>query len=169
MSTWPSLQALNTSQKMFRMLKTTNGLLILLMPVLLKAMDLVESVTWNISYMGYANISVKAMNLCGDGLFSENLEVQLDNTTDVAELSAQDMILVYPNPNQGNFNILASSQIANANIMVYNMVGEKVFSHQANMNNGETMNIGLENYPKGLYILSVITADFRFTEKLIIK
>jgi hypothetical protein len=126
-------------------------------------------ITWNSSYVGSANISVKAMNICGDGLFSESLEVQLDNPVDIAELSAQDVISVYPNPNNGKFNILASSQIADANIMIFNIVGEKVFSLQTNMSGGETKNIGLEAYPKGLYILSITTADFRFTEKLIIK
>ncbi|RLD32478.1 MAG: hypothetical protein DRI83_10855, partial [Bacteroidetes bacterium] len=132
-------------------------------------MSTTGTITWNQSFLGVATISVRAMNNCGDGLYSEGFEVTVDKIVAIPENSNENAFYVYPNPNKGSFNILSSSAMQDANIIVYNIIGEKVFELNTDIAVGENMHIGLEHYPKGLYILSITTDHSRFTEKLIIK
>ncbi len=127
------------------------------------------TILWNTSFVGTATISVRAMNNCGDGLFSEGFDVNVDHNVGISEPAAGNSMEVYPNPNTGNFNILVTESVLNSTINVYNVIGEKVFTLNTNMMAGEVVNIELSNNPKGLYILSVEAADFSFTEKLVIK
>ena len=132
-------------------------------------MSTTGTITWNQSFLGVATVSVRAMNNCGDGLYSEGFEVTVDKIVAIPENSDENAFYVYPNPNKGSFNILSSSAMQDASIIVYNIIGEKVFELNTDIAVGENMHIGLEHYPKGLYILSITTDHSRFTEKLIIK
>jgi len=129
----------------------------------------IGTITWNTSFTGIATISVRAINNCGDGLYSDGFEVTVDYIVGIPEPSEEDILSVYPNPNNGSFNIIAYMDMQHARINVYNIVGEKVYSQLSSLTSGETINIGLEGYPKGLYVLSIETDNFGYTEKLIIK
>ncbi|MCK4568637.1 MAG: T9SS type A sorting domain-containing protein [Bacteroidales bacterium] len=130
---------------------------------------IIGTITWNQSFLGTATISVRAMNNCGDGLFSDGFEVTVDNVVAIPEASLENTFSVYPNPSKGNFNLISSSGIRDASIIVYNIIGEKVFDLSTDIATGESIHIGLEHFPKGLYILSIRTDNSGFTEKLIIK
>ena len=127
------------------------------------------TITWNQSFLGTATISVRALNTCGEGLFSDGLEITVDNTVFISEATDEIAFRVYPNPGDGNFYIVASSGITDAKIMIYNILGEEVYHLFTDITLGETINIGLAGYKKGLYILSVTANKIRYTEKLIIK
>jgi len=129
----------------------------------------VGTINWNTSFSGTATITVRGMNNCGEGLFSEGLDVIIDNSVSIVEPSSEEGLQVYPNPNTGNFNILAMEEMHNSTINVFNVIGEKVFTLNTNMAAGEVQNIELGNSPKGLYILSVEAEHFTYTEKLIKK
>lgn len=74
------------------------------------------------------------------------------NTTSVAELSAADLIHVYPNPTSGeiNFEIRYEGEFATA---LYDPSGRQI----ATGNNQKKLD--LSNYPNGLYLLKIQTAD----------
>ncbi len=127
------------------------------------------TITWNQSFLGTATISVRALNTCGESLFSDGLEVTVDNTVSISEVAEEIAFYVYPNPGDGSFHIVASSGITDAKIMVYNILGEEVYHRYTDITEGETINIGLDGYKKGLYILSVTANKIKYTEKLIIK
>ena len=127
------------------------------------------TITWNQSFLGTATISVRALNTCGEGLFSDGLEITVDNTVSISEATDEIVFNVYPNPGDGSFHIVASSGITEVKIMVYNILGEEVYHRYTNITAGEIINIGLDGYKKGLYILSVTANKIRYTEKLIIK
>ncbi len=132
-------------------------------------MGIVGTINWNTSFVGTATISVRAMNNCGDGLFSEGFDVIVDNMVSVDEPSVDKGLQVYPNPTSSSFNILVGEDMLHASINVYNVIGEKVYTLNTNMAAGEVLNIELGNNPKGLYILSVEAEHLSFTEKLIKK
>lgn len=132
-------------------------------------MGIIGTITWNQSFLGIATISVQAVNSCGESVFSEGFDVTVDNFTAINEVEDDFTFAIYPNPGNGNFSIVSGISAADANIRIYNMLGKVVYEHQTNITTGENLNIGIENSGKGLYILSIIAGDERYTEKLIIK
>jgi uncharacterized repeat protein (TIGR03803 family) len=86
----------------------------------------------------------------------------LQDTKEPASIAAikepNSTVNVYPNPNNGVFNIqIADSQqpLANSHIEVYNMLGEKVYSAMAN---GQ-MQVDLSNNAGGTYAYRLLTAE----------
>ena len=61
---------------------------------------------------------------------------------------------IYPNPNNGLFSLRVNGNYGALDVMVYNVIGEKVFELQVMGNNGAKINLaGLE---KGLYIVQFL-------------
>lgn len=58
-------------------------------------------------------------------------------------------ISVYPNPGNGVFNIKSEELSSKSYIMIYNMLGQKVFSH--NLNSFTNTEIDLSSEPNGVY------------------
>lgn len=59
---------------------------------------------------------------------------------------------VYPNPNNGKFDILTTGQGEIKEVIIYNIIGEKVF-HQ--LFDDVTLKADLSNLDKGLYMMQV--------------
>lgn len=72
-------------------------------------------------------------------------------------------ISVFPNPANGILNI---SGIETANIEIYNISGQLVFSQQ-NINNNSSINI--ENLQTGIYILRVKEKNNIYTQKIVVE
>jgi hypothetical protein len=113
-------------------------------------------VTWAEGYAGTAAITVYGMNDCGDGEVSENFEVQLYTSQGVDE-NAIGQIRVYPNPNNGSFNLEISTLAAKSlNIRLTNSLGETIYRKNDIPVNGklnEVINTGMET--SGMVILQV--------------
>lgn len=63
-------------------------------------------------------------------------------------------IQVYPNPNNGVFNLMINGNSGALDVMVFNIIGEKVFALQVLGDHGAKIDLsGLE---KGLYVVQVI-------------
>jgi hypothetical protein len=129
----------------------------------------VGTINWNASYMGTADISVKAVNNCGESIFSESLAVTVDNVVKISEKEDYAKLYVYPNPNNGSFRMAAHKSIGNASITVHNMIGDEIYHLQQSIADGEVLHIDLGQSPDGIYILSVTTEDQRITRKLVIQ
>jgi Peptidase family C25/Propeptide_C25/Secretion system C-terminal sorting domain len=132
---------------------------------------LVGTVEWNSDYMGTATITVKGINSCGEGEFSEGFAVNVYNSVAINENINGLAINVYPNPSDGTFTVNLSSKLAKSvNIKIYNIVGGLVYQ----MDNVEVYNelntsFDLKSYPKGLYFLNIEGQDIKFNKKLIIQ
>jgi len=64
-------------------------------------------------------------------------------------------IVVYPNPNNGQFNIESSIDGASS-VEIYNILGEKVFTRNLSTTKGtNTINVG--NQPNGVYLYRIIS------------
>jgi len=66
-------------------------------------------------------------------------------------------IILFPNPNNGVFTIQANGYqpIANSQIEIYNMLGEKVYSHYQ-ITNSSNYQIDLSSQPSGIYLYRVL-------------
>lgn len=71
--------------------------------------------------------------------------------------TVQSEVRVYPNPNNGQFTMSLSNINENCNILIYNVLGEKVYS-QSNIVN-YPLSINLSSQPQGVYLYRVITEN----------
>jgi hypothetical protein len=76
---------------------------------------------------------------------------------------------VYPNPASNNVNVVLEGISGQTNIMVYDMSGKVVSSMRVEVaNNGQIINLPVENYTQGIYFIKAVNNDAVMTKKLII-
>lgn len=110
----------------------------------------------NNDYVGMAYIKVRAVNDCGTGDWSDELEIELiEGLTNIQTNSIE--AWAYPNPTEGVFVFgFNSNQEDYLNIQVYNAAGQVVYSklnHYAVADN--SMLIDLSDQPAGIYIVNI--------------
>ena len=80
-------------------------------------------------------------------------------------------VIVFPNPNQGIFNInIESENSQELNLIVRNVIGMNVYSKSLNYSQATTSHtVDLSFLPKGIYFLDMILDDQELYRKLIIE
>ncbi len=80
-------------------------------------------------------------------------------------------VIVYPNPNAGNFTLrLNIGSHNNVSIDVFDALNKKIYSEKnKSVKNGNEINFNFENYSEGLYYIRITSSEFNFIEKLIIR
>ena len=73
---------------------------------------------------------------------------------------------VYPNPNNGIFNISISNSVENQTIEIKNVIGQTVYSEIASNSSENT--IDLSNLDKGVYTITLISDNGMSSAKKII-
>lgn len=108
----------------------------------------------------YGN-SVLRVSYYGRGVWETEL---YNSVTGIDENNkADDHVEIYPNPNNGTFTLIQTSQAAHVEIL--NELGEKVFS--TDVLSGKTQ-IDISDQAKGIYILKLTSADGTTSNKKII-
>jgi len=97
--------------------------------------------------------------------------IYVDACTGISEFFNGLQVEIYPNPNNGFFNIkLASTEEKNIMIRIVNKLGEVVYAAEnINVSGRYSDRIDLSQQSAGLYFISLIGNDGMFTEKLIIR
>lgn len=95
---------------------------------------------------------------------TNNLEAGLNIDTTFNQNELQ--VSLYPNPNNGVFNISISSIDADANVEILNTFGENVATLPLQIGNNT---IDLQHLPKGLFIAQIVVGQKITTQKVIIK
>ncbi len=80
------------------------------------------------------------------------------------ETLSQTEFKIYPNPSNGNFNIIFDDSNAAYNVQIFSLLGQKVFEQ----NNSKTEAISVKNLQKGTYLIKVTKDSKSRTEKIII-
>jgi len=129
----------------------------------------IGQVQWNTGYLGYANISVSAIGDCGQGDFSEEFEVMVDNSTDLAE-GQNNLLKLYPNPSNGSFTLeLNVEGKQKLDIRVINLYGQTVFQELFDAEGRVTLSPALQFLSQGVYMLSVEGKYLNVKRKIIIR
>ncbi len=133
--------------------------------------DTIAFIEWDSLYYGIAIISVRAINDCGPGNYSEGLEVNVYNTVVINENINDLNIRVYPNPSTGNFTInLISDKTTRLNIKIINPIGSLIYKESNIQVKGSYTNtLDLSNLPVGIYYLIVEGNNINSINKIIIQ
>jgi hypothetical protein len=78
-------------------------------------------------------------------------------------------LTVYPNPSNGLLNLEIKKSIPSAKLMLVNSLGSLVF--QKNLEEGFTgvLNIDLNEYKNGLYLLKINSPEYQFVYKVVLQ
>jgi len=106
-------------------------------------------------------------------LSSYTLVINVTTSTGLQTLSGDSPVYnIYPNPNDGSFNISVNglANEKNAEIRISNMMGQVIYQSNAAVNGGKALNtINLQNAANGIYLLQIITADNTYTSRIAIQ
>jgi hypothetical protein len=120
------------------------------------------------SFNGIKNyIIFKATSIFGYNIYIDNIEVSIDNTTNIDISENNSLVNIFPDPTDGNINI-EIKDISNAELSIYSFQGQKVFSKIINSSNS-IQQIDLSYLPKGTYIIQVINEKNNIIKKLVIQ
>ena len=139
--------------------------------------NLIHSWTWSDGSAGSSN-TLDALNLygfcTGSGCVSQawydNIEV-CGFDTDNSIINDQEGITsnIYPNPNNGSFELSINHNIKQLEIQILDIVGKLIYTETLeNYNINEQHKINTEHI-KGTYILRLSSADYNHEEMIIIK
>lgn len=125
--------------------------------------------TWSTEYNGLAYISVRGVNDCGEGDYSGELEVYIDNAVGIIE-NISSSINIFPNPNKGVFNITLNNIIIDAvDIKILNNLGATVYSKSdISFTDGMNYSINISKLPQGIYYLFVTNNNTLIHKKFIV-
>ncbi|MBA3705522.1 MAG: T9SS type A sorting domain-containing protein [Bacteroidetes bacterium] len=91
-------------------------------------------------------------------------------TTDTKEIPKDQNLLIYPNPSNGTFTLSYSGvEKRSAKIIVYNMIGEQIYSKDISLNINKTLDINLSNEAKGSYLVRIVSNDFQLSRLVLVQ
>jgi len=104
----------------------------------------------------------------GGQLYVDNISVT--SALGVNNISADNKVNIYPNPSNGKFNIVIANGAKQANIEVFDVLGNKIYSAQFSAFNSP-FSIDLSNKPSGVYVYKILTekGEVIKTGKLVIE
>src|SRR5690606_14758916 len=103
----------------------------------------------------------------GAELYTTSLEdLVLSNNIENNTITKTD-IIVYPNPTDGELDVLMSDKSNIKNISIYDLAGK--FIKGNDFNSQSHIKFNTQNLPKGIYLLSVETINGKFDKKIIVK
>ena len=85
------------------------------------------------------------------------------------ELSLGQLIDVYPNPSTGSVFLYSSiPNITSADVILYNTVGEAVFTKKMAIPSGKDVGLNINNLSDGIYFIKILTPEGTLTKKVVL-
>lgn len=111
-------------------------------------------------------IGTDSLVFTGEGYINNMALLKLTEnpTLGVHENHTEQNVLIFPNPNNGVFNILVPEE--NTELCIYNTLGKLIY--KTTIVNAELFPINIQNYPSGVYFLNVKSKRFNGA-KMVIK
>jgi hypothetical protein len=130
----------------------------------------VGTVTWNL-WNGNAYIEVQGINACGEGTYSDEHLVVVDVCEGIGDLKDISNISIFPNPNNGIFNINMNAGHSTGVILkVYTPLGKVIYQKNETLISGRTLTeIDLSDQANGVYFLSVSDGTNQIMKEIVIR
>lgn len=97
---------------------------------------------------------------CNTSVAKSALKAKIASTSEVVGA-----VKLYPNPNNGQFQIQLGNSETTADVVVYDLTGKKVFGK--NVADNEAIDLG--NVQKGMYLVSITSGSTVSTKKIVVK
>ncbi|RLD62538.1 MAG: hypothetical protein DRI95_12960, partial [Bacteroidetes bacterium] len=105
-----------------------------------------------------------------DGILQKFSNQDVSNIVNVEEIETAQNIKIYPNPNNGVFNLeIQKKNPSNFIIAIYNMQGQIVYFSKQNNTSSFIRSIDLQKQAKGIYNLEIVENGKASNHKVIIK
>jgi len=134
-------------------------------------MALVAVVYWNEGFAGDAQISVKAVNNCGESGYSEIKHTWVyTSSVGIAGIVTIPSIQVAPNPSDGIFELFISNAFHDPFVIsVYNLIGNEIYYLELEKSHTGNVELNLQHLPQGMYVLVIRSNRFTLNQKLMIR
>lgn len=128
------------------------------------------TINWEEDYVGTVTLKVRATNDCGNSEYSDALDINAHICDGIENLNANLSAQIFPNPNNGNFNLNINGVKAVVNVKLVDMMGNVVLNmNNIHVNKNYNQEIKLNNLAKGIYCLHIEGKNIRNIQKVIIK
>jgi hypothetical protein len=126
------------------------------------------TIIWSDVVAGMATLKVCGINDCGEGPWSEQYDILIQNCTGIDDNNGEVPLSIYPNPSTGSFTLELNAN-DKVSIRVMNIVGEVVYqTGQMDVNGFFVKTINLNNLADGVYYLRLEGDTFNKTKKIVI-
>ncbi len=127
--------------------------------------DTLVGLTHNISYEFYA----RTICLFNDTSNWAGPEIFITLTTNINNLNEILAIEIYPNPNNGLFNVKILSKKDIVALSIFNIQGQIIYQNQlSGMRNGSAIEMNLKNLSAGIYFIRINDGQSVINKKLIV-
>ncbi len=124
--------------------------------------------SYNNSGGGTYTVTLTVSNICGTDSSSQSLEISC--LVGVDPLLSNLDVSLYPNPNQGRFQVTFSDLRQDADLQVYDMTGKEVFRKAVENPNGSHEEIiDLGEVSQGVYFFRLQVGDYQMTKRLVVE
>lgn len=131
---------------------------------------LTGTVVWTPNWEGTAFISVKGYNDgCGEGQFSDTLEVICDLCTGISANEAVRDLMVFPNPASNEFYVRIPDLKDQYELSVFNLLNELIFSQSGRVEKQQKLTVNLDGQKPGIYFLRVTAGENEWYGKVILR
>ena len=100
---------------------------------------------------------------------TDSITVVVDPCTGIAEAEGGISMMIYPNPNNGNFTLSISGLKQLAKVEILNLLGQTISTEQVSINGAFVKEYDLSGLAKGSYLMKVTTDKSVRTERLIVR
>jgi len=128
------------------------------------------TVNWDESFLGFATLKVKGLNECGEGPFSESIDIEVVNTVGFESSNGLE-INVIPNPNNGMFKLeILNASEETLDIKIVNALGHLVYENPGLSVDGNYIQIlDMGEQEDGIYFLQIKGNKHLITKKILIR
>ncbi|MEA3504051.1 MAG: PKD domain-containing protein [Bacteroidota bacterium] len=124
-------------------------------------------------YAGMNNIKImfESYNFYGNNIYLDNILINNSIATDITQVKETEMtIVVYPNPSDGNINIIGKNINESFAVIISSPSGEIIINESVAANSSTfEKSFDLNYLPKGIYFIRILGNTFKQTKKIVIQ
>ncbi|MEI6697147.1 MAG: PKD domain-containing protein [Bacteroidota bacterium] len=122
------------------------------------------------TFLAFGNylVVLSATNICGSNNYQDTVKLTNVGIQDISNLTE---LIIFPNPNNGNFVVKIKGIISDFQLLLYNEIGQIMVkeNHSINSSGSLTKIFNVNEYPKGIYLLKIQSQNGILSRKIIIQ
>ena len=122
------------------------------------------------TYLAFGNylVVLTATNICSSNNYQDTVKLTNVGIHDISNLTE---LLIFPNPNNGNFVVKIKGITSDFQLLIYNEIGQIMVkeNHSINSSGSLIITFNVNEYPKGIYLLKIQSQNGILSRKIIIQ